>query len=155
MSTKSTESTAPPIAEVEKIDLNNPPDVWNQLPVAQEVVQEAESTAEMSDYTYINSFTGTAMKCERHGIVGKKDGDVDEREVYRLNILNMLPGNTIWNKYHNPMNHQYNKGILYITNDQVKTKTPSSEKEVQAYNEQVRQQDTAKTRHNKQKKLRL
>ena len=86
----------------------------------------------MSDYEYIIGITGTVMKCERHGIVGKKDGDVDQQEVYRLNIMNGDPGDTIWNRYHNPRS-QYKKGINYLTNDRVKTQTPSTEK---AYNEQ-------------------
>ncbi len=49
---------------------------------------------------YIKSnYYGKLYKWERHNIVGNKNGDDDEKEVYRRNEENNHPGSTIRNKY--------------------------------------------------------
>ena len=55
--------------------------------------------ATLKDEYIKSNWNGNLWKCERHNIVGRKNGDDDEKEVYRRNELNGLSGPKIRNKY--------------------------------------------------------
>ena len=61
-----------------------------------------------------------------HNIVGNSNGSKDEKEVYRLNVTQKLPGNTIRNKYE--PGYMGANGPFW-TKHTVETFTPSSEEE--------------------------
>ena len=72
---------------------------------------------------YVKKFGKTYHRIG-HNIVGNSNGSKDEKEVYRLNVANHLPDNTIYNKYE----PGYGNGNFW-TKHIVKTFTPSSEEE--------------------------
>lgn len=87
--------------------------------------------ATVNDEYIKSNMSGRLYKCERHNIVGKKNGDADEKEVYRRNELNNHPGSTIRNKYTCP-----DCKPAYSTEEQLKKFFTTSSKE--AYDEQAR-----------------
>ena len=87
--------------------------------------------ATVNDEYIKSNMSGTLYKCERHNIVGKKNGDADEKEVYRRNEVNNHPGSTIRNKYTCP-----DCKPAYSTEEQLKKFYTTSSKE--AYDEQAR-----------------
>ncbi len=84
--------------------------------------------AVIDEYIKAN-MSGTIYKCERHNIVGKKDGDADEQEVYKRNELNGYLGSTIREKYTCPGCNRPD----YNTKEQLKKFFTTSSKE--AYDE--------------------
>jgi hypothetical protein len=87
--------------------------------------------ATVNDEYIKSNMSGTLYKCERHNIVGKKNGDADEKEVYRLNEMNGHPG-TIRNKYTCPGCNR----PIYNTKERLKNFFTTSSKE--AYDGQAR-----------------
>lgn len=76
------------------------------------------------DDEYIKSnMLGNLYKCERHNIVGQKNGDADEKNVYRINKLNNEIG-SIRNKYTCP-----NCMPDYYTEKELKESFTTSSKE--------------------------
>jgi len=88
--------------------------------------------ATVNDEYIKSNMSGKLYKCERHNIVGKKNGDADEKEVYRRNEVNNHPDSTIRNKYTCPDCNRPD----YNTKEQLKKFFTTSSKE--AYDEQAR-----------------
>lgn len=105
--------------------------------------------ATVNDEYIKSNASGKIYKCERHNIVGKKNGDADEKEVYRRNELNGHPGSTIRNKYTCPDCNRSD----YSTKEQLKKFFTTSSKEAYDFTKQ-RAEEKAKDAAEKAK-LRL
>lgn len=88
--------------------------------------------ATVNDEYIKSNYHGKIYKCERRNIVGKKDGDADEKEVYRLDELNVHHGSTIRNKYTCPDCNRPD----YNTKEQLKRFFTTSSKEAYDFTKQ-------------------